>query len=70
MAYVGGEAPVICDNVMINASACVLGNIYVGDNAIIGCNAVVMNVVPDIALLQELSARIVKHNVLHLKNKV
>ena len=37
-----GEAPVIGDNVMITCGAKVLGNINIGDNAVIGANAVVV----------------------------
>lgn len=36
------EAPVIGDNVMITCGAKVLGNINIGDNAVIGANAVVV----------------------------
>jgi len=42
----GSEAPVIGNRVFIGASACVLGNINIGDNVIIGAGAVVTKDVP------------------------
>jgi serine O-acetyltransferase len=42
----GREAPVIGNRVFIGAGACVLGNIKIGDNVIIGANAVVTKDVP------------------------
>ncbi len=41
-----GRPPVIGNNVMITCGAKVLGNITVGDNAVIGANAVVIRDVP------------------------
>lgn len=43
----GGGIPTIGDNVKICAGACVLGNIYIGNNVTIGANAVVLTDVPD-----------------------
>lgn len=42
----GKEAPVIGNRVFIGANACILGNIKVGDNVIIGAGAVVTKDVP------------------------
>ncbi|WP_069212023.1 serine O-acetyltransferase [Vibrio anguillarum] len=39
--------PVIGDNVYIGCGACILGDITIGNNAIIGANAVVTKSVPD-----------------------
>lgn len=46
MRVEGKEAPVIGNRVFIGAGACLLGNINVGDNVIIGANAVVTKDVP------------------------
>ena len=46
MRVEGKEAPVIGNRVFIGAGACLLGNIDVGDNVIIGANAVVTKDVP------------------------
>ena len=42
----GKEAPVIGNRVFIGAGACLLGHIHIGDNVIIGANAVVTKDVP------------------------
>lgn len=42
----GNEAPVIGNRVFIGANACLLGNINIGDNVIIGAGAVVTKDVP------------------------
>ena len=47
---------------MIGAGACVLGNIHVGDNAIIGCNAVVLHDVPANCVVAGNPAKIVKQH--------
>lgn len=41
-----GEAPRIGNNVMIGAGAVILGNITIGDDSIIGANAVVTHSIP------------------------
>lgn len=40
-------APVIGDNVVIGAGACILGNVRIGNNVRVGANAVVLSDVPD-----------------------
>lgn len=45
--YSGGGIPIIGDNVKVCAGACVLGNIKIGNNVIIGANAVVLKDIPD-----------------------
>ena len=36
------EYPIIGDNVTIYANTCIIGNITIGSNAVIGCNSVVL----------------------------
>lgn len=55
-------APVIKDNVRIYAGAKVLGNITVGNNVIIGANAVVVKNVPDNCTVVGVPAYIVKRD--------
>lgn len=52
-----GEPPVIGDNVMITCGAKVLGNITVGDGAVIGANAVVIRDVEPGALMGGVPAK-------------
>lgn len=55
-----GKAPVIGNNVMITCGAKVLGEITVGDNAIIGANAVVIRDVEENAVMGGVPARRLK----------
>lgn len=54
------EFPVIGDNVFIGAGARVLGGITVGNGAVIGANAVVIDDVPDGATVVGIPAKVVK----------
>ncbi|NTW03517.1 MAG: serine acetyltransferase [Oscillochloris sp.] len=54
------EFPSIGDNVFIGAGARVLGGITIGNGAIIGANAVVLNDLPDDATAVGIPARITK----------
>ena len=51
--------PVVGDNVIIFAGAKLLGNISIGDNSVIGANAVVINDVPANAVVAGCPAKIV-----------
>ncbi|WP_426350916.1 serine O-acetyltransferase [Alloiococcus sp. CFN-8] len=55
-----GRAPIIGDDVMITCGAKVLGSITVGDNAVIGANAVVIKDVEDGAVMGGIPARSLK----------
>lgn len=55
-----GEPPIIGNNVMITCGAKVLGDIHVGDNVVIGANAVVIRDVPDNSTVGGVPARILK----------
>jgi serine O-acetyltransferase len=55
------EVPVIGNNVYIATGAKVLGPITVGNNVTIGANSVVINNVPDNAIVAGVPARIIKY---------
>ena len=57
------EVPVIGDNVEISAGARVLGPIRIGNNVIIGANAVVVKDVPDNCIVAGVPAKIIKENI-------
>lgn len=54
-------------NVMIGAGAVILGDIYVGDNTIIGANAVVTCDIPDNSIAVGIPVRVKKINSGELK---
>lgn len=56
----GRGHPVIGKNVFIGAGACILGGITVGDNAVIGANATIIENVPENAVVVGEKARIIK----------
>lgn len=56
----GGKSPRIGNNVFICADAKVLGDISIGDNCIIGTNAVVLESMPDNSIIAGMPARVVK----------
>ena len=55
------ELPIIDDGADIGVGACVLGDIRVGRNAVIGANAVVLQDVPDNAVAVGVPAKVVKY---------
>lgn len=55
------RAPVIGDNVEICCGAKVIGGITVGDNVLIGANAVVVKDVPSNSVVAGVPARVIKH---------
>ena len=54
------EVPVIGNNVHIHTGSKVLGPIHIGNNAIIGANAVVIKDVPENAVVAGVPARVIK----------
>lgn len=54
--------PVIGDYVFIGPGACICGNITIGNNAAIGANSVVVDDVPDNAVVAGAPAKVVSHN--------
>lgn len=59
-AHTSGQYPRIGDNVVIYAGACLVGAIRIGNNSVIGANAVVTCDVPDGAVAVGVPARIMK----------
>lgn len=57
-----GGVPIIGDNVVVCAGAKVIGNIKIGNNVMIGANAVVVNDVPDNAVVAGVPAKIINMN--------
>ena len=57
------EVPVIGDNVEISAGARILGPVHIGNNVIIGANAVVVKDVPDNCIVAGIPAKIIKENI-------
>jgi serine O-acetyltransferase len=55
------EVPIIGNNVYIATGAKILGPIKVGNNVTIGANAVVINDVPDNAIMAGVPARLIKY---------
>lgn len=53
--------PIIGNNVIIYSGAKIIGNVRVGDNAIIGANAVVTKNVPKNAIVGGVPAKIIKY---------
>ena len=56
----GSEAPIIGNNVVIYAGACVLGGIRIGDNAQVGANAVVIRDVAEGTVIGGIPAKELK----------
>ena len=52
---------VIGDNVTIFANACIIGNVNIGDNAIIGAGAIVLDDVPANAVVAGNPAKVIKY---------
>ena len=57
------EVPVIGDDVEISAGARILGPVRIGNNVIIGANAVVVKDVPDGCVVAGVPARIIRENM-------
>ena len=55
-----GNAPLIDNDVFIGAGAKILGDILIGRRAIIGANAVVLQSVPDDAVVVGVPARVIR----------
>jgi len=54
--------PVIGDDVFIGTGACIVGNVKVGNNAVIGLNSVVIDDVPENAFVAGSPARVVNYS--------
>lgn len=60
IGFNGKESPIIGDNVRICCGAKVIGGIHVGNNVVIGANAVVCKNVPDNVIVAGIPATIIK----------
>lgn len=60
IGYKDGKKPIIHDNVTICCGAKVLGGVTIGNNVIIGANAVVVKDVPDNSVVAGVPAKIIK----------
>ncbi|AYE52408.1 serine acetyltransferase [Priestia megaterium NCT-2] len=56
----GRSAPKIGDYCFIGTGACILGDVNIGNNVIIGANAVVIDDVPDNAVVVGVPAKVIK----------
>ena len=54
----GHQAPIIGNHVMIGAGAVIIGNVNVGDYAVIGANSVVLEDVPSRAVVAGIPAKV------------
>lgn len=63
IGFKGDKQPILGDNVMVCAGAKILGGITVGNNVIIGANAVVVKNVPDNVVVGGIPAKILKSNL-------
>lgn len=61
IGYNGSEAPVIGDNVRVCCGAKVIGGVHIGNNVVIGANAVVVKDIPDNVVVAGVPAKIIKH---------
>lgn len=55
-----GKRPIIGNNVTIYAGAKVLGGVKIGDNSVVGANAVVVKDVPENAVVAGIPAKVIK----------
>lgn len=60
IGYNGVQAPIIGNNVRICCGAKVIGGIRVGNNVVIGANAVVCKDVPDNVIVGGVPAKVIK----------
>lgn len=58
--YPSPNVPVIGDNVYISTGARILGDVKIGNNAIVGANAVVLEDVPENAVVVGIPAKVIK----------
>lgn len=63
----GWDYPTIGNNVRITVGAKVIGNVTIGDNSIIGANAVVVKNVPENCVVVGVPAYIIKRNGIRMK---
>lgn len=59
---IGVQGPKIGKNCLLGAGCCILGAITLGDNVVVGANAVVLKDVPDNCVVVGIPAKIVRRN--------
>jgi serine O-acetyltransferase len=64
------RSPIIGDNVQVKAGAKIIGPVTIGNNSIIGANAVVVKDVPDNCVVVGVPAYIVKRNGIKTNEKL
>jgi Serine acetyltransferase len=52
----------IGDNVVLFSGAKIIGQVHIGNNVVVGANAVVLNDIPDNAVVAGVPAKIVSYN--------
>ncbi|ENM5784867.1 serine acetyltransferase [Vibrio metoecus] len=62
IGHVSGLSPRLGNNIYVGPGACIIGDIYVGNNVVIGANCVVSKTIPDNAVVVGNPARIVSFN--------
>lgn len=70
IGWKNGDYPTIGNNVHIMSGAKVIGEISIGDNTIIGANAVVVTNVPENCVVVGVPAYIIKRNGIKVKEKL
>lgn len=60
IGFKNSKSPIIGDNVRISCGAKILGDIKVGNNAVIGANAVVLKDVPENTIVAGVPAKVIK----------
>lgn len=58
----GKGASIIGNNVLLFAGAKIIGNVKIGDNVVIGVNAVVTHDIPDNAVAVGIPAKVLNYN--------
>lgn len=58
----GKGSPVIGNNVLLFAGAKIIGNVNIGNNVVVGANAVVTHDVPDNAVVVGIPAKVINYN--------
>jgi serine O-acetyltransferase len=64
------DCPTLGDNVIVYAGAKILGNVRIGDNSIVGANAVVVRDVPQNCTVVGVPAYIVRRNGVKVKESL
>jgi serine O-acetyltransferase len=64
------NVPIIGDDVYISTGAKILGDIKIGNNSIIGANAVVIDNVPENAVVAGVPARIIKYKEMRIDENI